>query len=175
MADGGVETLQSYRDVAGSGRAYDPWVRRGVLLALGLLVVAAFLGRFGQHPITSTAAAPSATLEVQAPEDLRGGLIFQARFTITAHARLAKPTLILRRGWMESMSVNSIVPDATHSFARGGRVSLAYPPLAAGSSLVVWIYFQVNPTNLGKRSQDVVLADGGRRLAVVHRSIMVWP
>ena len=33
--------------------------------------------------------------------------------------------------------------------------------MAAGDSLRVWIYFQVNPTNLGTRSQDVELDDGG--------------
>ena len=167
--------LEPYRDVSGSGRAYDPWVRRGILFLLGLLVLAALLNRFGQHPVTSNAAASSAALEVQAPENLRGGLIFQARFTITAHARLARPTLILQRGWLESMSVNSIVPDAVRADAREGRLSLAYPPLGAGSSRVVWIYFQVNPTNLGTRSQDVVLADGSRQLATVHRSVVVWP
>ncbi|HET6174523.1 MAG TPA: hypothetical protein VFD90_18095 [Gaiellales bacterium] len=150
-------------------------MRRGVLLLLGLLVLAALLNRFGQRPTTSSGASPSAALEVQSPENLRGGLIFQARFTITARERLAKPTLILQRGWFESMSVNSIVPDAAQQDARDGRVRLTYPPLAAGSSRVVWIYFQVNPTNLGKRSQDVVLADGSRRLAAVHRSVTVWP
>jgi hypothetical protein len=112
---------------------------------------------------------------VQSPDNLRGGLIFQARFTMTARERLAKPTLILERGWFESMSVNSIVPDAPQQDARDGLLLLTYPPLPAGSSRIVWIYFQVNPTNLGRRSQDVVLADGSRRLVTVHRSVMVWP
>jgi hypothetical protein len=175
MADAAAESLEPYRDISGSGRAYDPWVRRAVLVLLALLVVAALLNRFGQHPVTSNAAAPSATLAVQSPENLRAGLIFQARFTIGARDRLAKPTLILQRGWFESMSVNSIVPDATQSDARDGSVRLTYPPLAAGSSRVVWIYFQVNPTNLGKHSEDVVLVDGSRRLITVHRSVTVWP
>jgi hypothetical protein len=170
-----AESLEPYRDLSGSGRDYDPWVRRGVLLLLGLLVLAALLNRFGQRPTISSGASPSAALEVQSPENLRGGLIFEARFTITARERLAKPTLILQRGWFESISVNSIVPDAAQQDARDGRVRLTNPPLAAGSSRVVWIYFQVNPTNLARRSQDVVLADGSRRLAAVHRSVTVWP
>jgi hypothetical protein len=173
MADVAAESLNRYR--TSSNRAYGPWARRVVLLVLGLVVLAALLNRFGQHPVTSNAAAPAAALEVQSPDNLRGGLIFQARFTITAHQRLAKPTLILQRGWFESMSVNSIVPDAPQQDARDGRLSLTYPPLAAGSSRVVWIYFQVNPTNLGRRSQGVVLADGSRRLAAVQRSVTVWP
>jgi len=175
MANDAAESLEPYRDISGSGRAYDPWVRRFVLVVLGLLVLAALLNRFGQQPATSNAAAPSARLEVQSPENLRAGLIFQARFTIAARERLDKPTLILQRGWFESMSVNSIVPDAAQADARDGRVRLTYPPLAAGSSRVVWIYFQVNPTNLGKHAQDVVLSDGSRQLATVHRSVRVWP
>jgi hypothetical protein len=169
------DDLEPYRDVSGSGRAYDPWIRRGVLLVLGLLVVAALLDRFGQHPVTSLAAAPAATLEVQSPQNLRGGLIFQARFTITARDRLAKPTLILQGGWFESMSVNSIVPDPPEQDSRDGRVHLSYAALPAGASRVIWIYFQVNPTNLGRRSADVVLADGDRSLATVRRSVTVWP
>jgi hypothetical protein len=168
-------SLAPYRDISGSRRAHDPWVRRGLLLVLALLVLAALLNRFGQEPMTSNAAAPAAALEVQSPDNLRGGLIFQARFTITAREHLARPTLILERGWFESMSVNSIVPDAAQQDTRGGRLRLTYPSLAAGSSRVVWIYFQVNPTNLGQRSQDVVLADGSRQLAAVRRSVTVWP
>jgi hypothetical protein len=175
MPDAAAKSLEPYRDIAGSGRAYDPWVRRGTLLVLGLLALAASLNRFGQHPVTSRAGAPRAALEVQSPDNLRAGLIFQARFTMSARDRLAKPTLILQRGWFESMSVNSIVPDAAQQDARDGRLRLTYPALAAGSSRVVWIYFQVNPTNLGRRSQDVVLADGNRTLATVRRSVMVWP
>jgi hypothetical protein len=174
MADA-AESLAPYREISGTGRARDPWARRGVLCVLGLLVLAALLNRFGQHPVTSDAAAPAAALEVQSPDNLRGGLIFQARFTITARAHLTKPTLILERGWLESMSINSIVPDAAVQDARDGRLRLTYPSLAAGSSRVIWIYFQVNPTNLGQRSEDVVLADGGRELAIVHRSVTVWP
>jgi hypothetical protein len=175
MAGAAAESLEPYRDISGSRRAHDPWVRRGLLLVHALLVLAALLNRFGQHPGTSSASAPAAALKVQSPDNLRGGLIFQARFTITARERLAKPTLILERGWFESMSVNSIVPDAAQQDARDGRLHLTSPALAAGSSRVVWIYFQVNPTNVGQRSQDVVLADGSRRLAAIRRSVTVWP
>jgi hypothetical protein len=112
---------------------------------------------------------------VQSPEDLRGGLIFQTRLTVHARTALKKPTLHMERGWFESMSVNSIVPNPAQMGSRDGNVSMTFPPLKAGHSLVVWIYFQVNPTNLGNRSQDVELDDGTRQLASVHRSVTVWP
>jgi hypothetical protein len=165
--------LTAYRDLA--GRGFDPWVRRSFLGVLLIIVVAALLDVFGQHPTTSHAAGSAASLEVQSPRNLRGGLIFQTRVTVRARTALHKPTLVLQRGWFESMSVNSIVPDAAEQGSRDGKVYLTYPPLAAGRALVVWLYFQVNPTNLGKRSEDVELDDGTRLLATVHRGITVWP
>jgi hypothetical protein len=165
--------LAPYRDL--SGRGFDPWVRRTFLCVLGLVVLAALLNTFGQHPATTRAAGASAGLEVQSPADLRGGLIFQTRITVRARAALKKPTLVLQRGWFESMSVNSIEPDPAEMSSRDGSVSMTFAPLAAGRSLVVWLYFQANPTNVGKRSQDVELDDGAHLIAEVHRSITVWP
>ena len=112
---------------------------------------------------------------MQSPQNLRGGLIFQARFTISARRALHTPTLVLGEGWFESMSVNSIVPQPTAQVTRDGQVRLAYPHMAAGDSLRVWIYFQVNPTNLGTRSQDVELDDGARRLERIRRHVRIWP
>jgi hypothetical protein len=54
MTDAVADTLEPYRDISGSGRAHDPWVRRGILLVLGLLVLAALLNRFGQLPSART-------------------------------------------------------------------------------------------------------------------------
>jgi hypothetical protein len=165
--------LTRYRDL--SGRGLHPWIRRGLLCVLGIVVLAALLNVFGQHPATTRAAGGRASLEVQSPADLRGGLIFQTRLTVRARSALQKPTIVMQHGWFESMSVNSIVPNPAQMSSRDGSVSMTFAPLKAGRSLVVWLYFQVNPTNLGKRSQDVELDDGTQRLAGVHRSVTVWP
>jgi hypothetical protein len=34
---------------------------------------------------------------------------------------------------------------------------------------------QVNPTNVGRRSQDVALYDGGRLLTRIDRTITIFP
>jgi hypothetical protein len=47
--------------------------------------------------------------------------------------------------------------------------------MRAGEALRVWIYFQVNPTTVGSRSQAVELDDGSRRLERIERSARVWP
>ena len=175
MPDPAADALLQYRDVRGGRRAHDPWFRRGILAFMAVLVGAALLDVFGQHPLTSHATATAANLDVQSPTDLRGGLIFQSRFTIAAHRRLAHPTLVLQRGWFESMSVNSIVPQPVQQVTRDGRLRMTFPAMPAGTSMQVWIYFQANPTNVERRSQDVELADGPHRIAGVHRSVTVWP
>jgi len=156
-------------------RSAEPWIRRGILVLLGAIVVAALLDVFGQQPTTSTAAGPAAALQVQAPSRMRGGLIFQARFEVTAHARLARPALRLQRGWFDDMSVNSIEPAPSSETSEGDAVILSFDPIEAGQTLTVWIYFQANPTNLGRQGQDVAVTDGGGVLAAVHRSMLIFP
>ena len=41
--------------------------------------------------------------------------------------------------------------------------------------LVVFLQYQVNPTNIGRRSQDVELYDGETLLAAVDRTLTVYP
>lgn len=167
--------LDEQRHVGLDGRGAHPFVRRGALLLLAVLVVAALVDLFGQHPTTSRASAPFATLAVQSPHALRGGLIFQARLTVHARTTIRHPTLVLEHGWFESMSVNSILPGPSEQSDVDGNVRLEFPAVRAGHSSTVWIYFQVNPTNVGRRSEDVVLeGDHGERLAV-HRSVVVYP
>ena len=65
---------------------------------------------YGQSPTGSEVDSPAALLEVSAPVDVRGGLYFQGRFRITAHEDIAKATLVLAPGWLESMHINTIEP-----------------------------------------------------------------
>ncbi len=165
--------LGRHRDLRGRGR--DVWARRAILTVLAAIVVAALLDVFGQHPVTSKAVGAGARLEVQSPDRLRSGLVFQARYTITASRRIDKPTIVLDRGWFESMSVNSTIPSPTDERVVNGADRMTFDPLAAGTSTTVWIYFQVNPTNVGRRGEDVGLDDGERRLADVRRSVTIFP
>jgi hypothetical protein len=173
MSRAAAEELAPYRDV--TGRTGGVWARRAVLALLALVALAALLNRFGQHPSTSTARGATASLQVQSPTNLRGGLIFQSRFTIVAHDALRKPSLVLSRGWLESMSINSIEPDPSSQDSRNGDAVLTFPAIPAGHTYVVWIYFQTNPTNVARRAQVVELVDGARRLLSIHRNVTIWP
>jgi hypothetical protein len=162
-----------HRDLA--SRGIDPWIRRGILAVLAIIVLAALLGAFGQQPQTSRAASADASLAVQSPSRLRGGLVFQARFTITAGRRLEHPVLSLERGWFEDMSINSVAPEPTSEASRDDHVDLVFDALRAGETMTVWIYFQANPTNLGRQRERVTLRDGAAPVVRLDRSVLVFP
>ncbi|HUH80563.1 MAG TPA: hypothetical protein VLZ06_04485 [Solirubrobacteraceae bacterium] len=166
-------TLDDHRDLR--GRARYVWVRRGLLCAISALPVLALLDVFGQKPLTSSAAGPAARLSVTAPERLRSGLVFQVEVEVDARRDIRQLRLEFTEGWWESMSVNSIVPEPEGEDSERGRVQLTYGNLRAGESLVSRIYFQVNPTNVGKRREDVILADGETPLLTVERSLTIFP
>ena len=73
------------------------------------------------------------------------------------------------------MSVNSTVPEPTEESSSDGRVVFNYGALGAGHSHVSWIYFQVNPTNVGKRQENIDVKDGDAELVKIHRSMTIFP
>jgi hypothetical protein len=149
--------------------------RRLLFTLLTLVAVVALLGLFGQEPSASTGVGEAAELDVSAPPRVRGGLFFQGRFTVEAREDVENATLVLAEGWLENMHVNTIEPAPTEEASRDGRLALSFGPVPAGERLVVYMQFQVNPTNVGRRSADVALYDGGNLLARVDRTISVFP
>jgi hypothetical protein len=164
--------LERHRDHSGTVELV---VRRVVFLLLTAFAVAALLSAFGQSPQHSVAAAERAELDVSAPSRLRGGLFFQGRFTVEARGAIENATLVLDPGWLESMHINTIEPAPTEEASRDGDLALSFGPLAEGDRFVVYMQFQVNPTNVGRRSADVELYDGDELLALAHRTVTVFP
>ena len=165
--------LDKHRDLR--GREGLIWVRRGLLCAIALLPILALLNVFGQHPATSAASGPAATLRVTAPTRLRSGLIFQLKTEVDAHRAIKQLRLDFDEGWWESMSVNSVAPEPEQETSKDGHLQISYGELQAGESFVARIYFQVNPTNVGERHANVILADGETPLLRVHRSLTIFP
>jgi hypothetical protein len=157
------------------GRSRNPWVRRALLCAIAVLPLLALLNVFGQHPTTTSADVPAASVNVTAPARLRSGLIFQVRVQVTAHRDIKELELVFDRGWWESMSVNSSVPEPTEESSSDGRVVFDYGPLGAGHTHISWIYFQVNPTNVGERQENLDVKDGNNELVRIKRSMTIFP
>jgi hypothetical protein len=161
------------RDMA--GRTHDVWVRRSLFALLPLVAVLALLNVFGQNTTTSTQRAPAASLELRAPEHVRGGLLYQARFTIRAQSDVKNARLELGPGWLEDMTINTVEPAPLNEASSNGRLSLEFGHVPAGQSFVLYVDFQVNPTNVGRRAAPVTLFDDDQELVTIDRSITVFP
>jgi len=169
------DTIVVRRDLELAGRRHEIWVRRALFAVVAVIPVLALINVFGQRPETSKAGAAVASLKVYAPERVRSGLLYQARFHVTAKTDLKNARLVLDPGWLENMTVNSIEPQPVNQASDNGRLSLELGHIPAGTSHLLFVYFQVNPTNLGHRSQNVTLYDGDRELFTVHRTITISP
>lgn len=163
------------RDRDLDGREHEIWIRRGLFLILPVIVVLALLNLFGQHPATSTKSASAATLKVYAPVRVRGGLLYQARFSISAHRDLKNATLRLGSGWLENVTVNSVEPQPVSEGSSNGQLTLELGHVPSGESYLLYLYFQVNPTNVGHRSTPVTLLDGDEELLAIDRSLTIFP
>ena len=167
--------LDRARDSDLEGREYHPWVRRALLTLLFAIAVAALLNLFGQASTTRSASGPAATMSLRGPEHLRGGLLFQVRFTIEAHRAIKTPKLVLTPGWWDGFQFNTAEPSPSQESTRDGNVVFSFNSLDAGRRLVFWTQWQANPTNIERRRQHAIFYDGGTPLAQVDRTVTVFP
>ena len=166
-------TLKHHRDLVDRERR--PIVRRVLVGLLAAILVLGLLSVFGQSVRVSAAESPAARLEVSAPSKLRGGIFFQARYRVVAVEEIANATLVLDPDWLEDITLNTVEPSPVGEASRDGRIALELGRIPAGDEHRLYLHFQVNPTALGTRSQDVDLYDGERLLLSLDRDAIVWP
>jgi hypothetical protein len=155
--------------------AFNRPVRWVLLAAIGALILLGLLNAFGQRPQTFALDTPAASLELSVPSHLRGGLLYEARFTITAHHELKNALLAFSPGWNESMQQNTIEPSPLGQASRDGDLLLTLGHVPAGHVYRLFMQFQVNATNVGRRRADVTLYDGATKLGAIHRTVTVFP
>jgi hypothetical protein len=167
--------LKRHRDLVGLYRA-GIWVRRSVIVVFAAFILLGLFNVFGQRPATVASEVSAAKLTLYAPTDIRGGDFMQARFHITAKHDVKDAFLELDPGWAESMSINTIEPSPINQASNDGRLSFELGHIPRGKSYILFMQFQVNPTNVAwHRSQDVTLLDGNRVLTHINRTITVYP
>jgi hypothetical protein len=169
------DAIDLSRDRDMQGRGKDLWIRRALFGLIALIPVLALFNVFGQRPTTAKASVPAATLSVYAPTSLRGGLLWEARFHITAHQDLKNAILRLGTGWAEGMSINTIEPGPTGEASHNGQFEFTLGHIPQNHSFILYMQFQVNPTNVGHRSRSVTLFDGNTKLAAVHQKVTIFP
>jgi hypothetical protein len=182
-AEGGAETgpvaapdeivLSRDRDL--QGRRKGVWVRRSLLTLAALVPILALFNLFGQRPTTSKASVPAATLSVYAPTRLRGGLLWEGRFHVTAHQEIKNAILVLSASWAEGMSINTIEPSPSNEASDNGKLEFTLGHIPAHQSFILYMQFQVNPTNVGHRSRSASLYDGETKLATIHQKVTIFP
>jgi hypothetical protein len=166
--------LKRDRDL--EGREGDIWVRRALLSLVVAVPVIALFNVFGQRPDTHLLVGPAASLKIYAPSKLRGGLLYEGRFHITARQDIKHAYLVLGPGWAEGMSINTIEPSPMSEASNAGRLSLELGHIPAGQSHILFMQFQVNPTNVAfGRKQTVWLLDDKTRLLTFSREINIYP
>jgi hypothetical protein len=166
-------TLKHHRDFEGLQRR--PFARWLVLGCLAALVVLGVLNVFGQRPENLLVSTGGVELEVYAPTKVRSGLYFMSRFTIVPEREIENATLVLDPGWLEGMTLNTVEPAPVGEANRDGRIAFELGRIPADEKHVLFLHFQVNPTNVGHRPQDVDLLDGERLLVHVDRTITIFP
>jgi hypothetical protein len=102
-------------------------------------------------------------------------VLFEARLTVAPRRDLRRARLVLAPGWLEGLQINSITPEPVAQRTDDGGVVFQLGRIPAGGKLVTVMQFQVNPTNVGRRSQDVRLEAEGLRPLEVRRTVTVYP
>ena len=166
-------TLKRHRDLV--GRTWTVVARRVLIVLLTLVLLAGLLNVFGQRPDTDSASAAAASLKVVAPTHARSGVVYSARFHLTAHQDIKDAFLVLDPGWAEGYTVNGVAPQPLTEADRNGRIAYGFGHIPAGQSLIFFLSLQVNPTNIGHRSQNVELDDGETPILTIHRTITIFP
>jgi len=165
--------LKRHLDLEGPG--FHRRVRHAILLLIAIFLVLGLFNLFGQRPVGRTADSSKAKLELYVPNRVRGGLLYEARFTITAHSDVKRALLQLGTGWNEGMQINTIEPSPLGESSRNGDMLFTIGHIPAGQKYRFFMQFQVDPTNIGRRRADVTLYDGGAKLLTIHRTVTVFP
>ncbi len=158
-----------------SGRAGLIWWRRTIVGILALVSLLGLAGIFGQCSSATLASGHGATVSVDSPPRVRGGIVLTSEVIVTTDHTVGDLRIFLARGWFQGMSVNTIEPSPTAESSNGPWVIFGFGRLLAGHQFHLWLSLQTNPTNVGGHTQDVQVWDGSTFLVAAHRSFFVFP
>src|SRR5581483_7322019 len=106
---------------------------------------------------------------------LRGGLLYEVRFTVFARQELKKAILVLSPDWLYGQTMNTLEPTPLGQASKNGSLEFTLGHIPAGQKFILTAQFQGNPTSIGTRSQSVELDDGPTPLLTIHRSATFFP
>ena len=156
-------------------RGRQVWWRRAGILVIAAVPVLGLLNFFGQHAVPVGYSSTAASLTIDSPSRVRGGLMFTTEIVITPHRPLADARLYLDNGWFKAMTLNGVAPQPSTETAENQWQIWDLGSLAEGSASHLWISWQTNPTNVGRHPQNLALYDGSTRLMTVDRTLTAFP
>jgi hypothetical protein len=165
--------LRRHRDL--QGRRHQVWVRRAIIAIIAVVPLLGLANVFGQRAVSTEATGAQASLSVNAPVRLRGGLIYEAHLIIRARSDLPKAALILHPDWLSGMTLNTLEPSPESETSENGALRFDLGEIKAGKRFDLVLQYQVNPTAIGRRKQWIDLVDGQAMIASVRRDLFIFP
>ena len=152
--------LKRHRDLEGVGRS-GIWVRRAVIDGDRPARGDRAARRVRPAPVDCSCGDGAAILSVYSPTAMRGGDFMEARFHITAKRELKNARLAARPRLGRGALAQHDRALAGVETSENGRLAFELGRIRAGQSYILFMQFQVNPTNLAwHRPQNVDLLDG---------------
>jgi hypothetical protein len=171
-----MEVIEPELERSDRSGVYGVWVRRTGMLLMAAVTVVALCNVFGQRASDASGSSAAATVIVHSPSRVRAGLLFQGRITVEAHQALPAATLVLSRGWVDGLTMNTAEPSpSTQTSGPGGSLILGIGALHAGETFVQYFEYQVNPTSVSSRVQQVTLRSSGADVVSVRRTMTILP
>ena len=165
--------LRRHRDL--QGRRYQVWVRRGIIAFIAVVPLLGLANVFGQRAVSTEAFGAQASLAVNAPDRLRGGLLYEAHVIIRARSDLPKAALVLHPDWLSGMTLNTLEPSPVDETSENGALRFDLGEIKAGQRFDLILQYQVNPTAVGKRKQWIDLVDDQTTVASIRRTLIIFP
>src|SRR5205823_14223717 len=90
-------------------------------------------------PGRSWIQSPAASMLINSPAHVRGGLVFTTEIVITPRQQLQDARLYLDSGWFAGMTLNGIAPQPSTESAQGRGQVWDFGKVSAGVVYRVWI------------------------------------
>lgn len=161
------------RHIHAAGTRLHAWPSGLVLFTLIILV--GLSGALGKREFL-TAGEAGVRLSVEGPTRIRSGEFFEMLFTIETGREIRDAVLSVDPAIWHDVTINTMIPQPTEESFEGGAFRFHFGALTPGSSLLVKVDAQVNPTYPpGANRGAIEIIDGAATLASVPYEMKVLP
>jgi hypothetical protein len=152
------------------------WGRRGFLLALLALVIAALLGVLGVHSVTRQTDDLGWKVSLRYAETARPGLDVPWQVTVTHPGGFGKTlTLAITGSYFDIFETQGFHPNPSEETRDGQTLYLTFTPPPQGDTFVVAYDAYIQPASQVGASGTVGVMDGGQEVAAVPFATDLWP